>query len=265
MVEGDLGIYQNSAAAVLGLPFFDEIPECTSNQIAAAKLVSPSAAVVNDVRVAFDGAFAGGPGALILSGTGSMAWASNGKADAPHYRVGGWGERFGDEGSGFWIGREALATMSHCLDHRNEATDFTNEMLSCMSISAGELQSWAYENSDPRKLFSSLALYVATLADQSNPDAISIIDRAAIHLALQLKTAWQMTGSEDQIIWSYSGSVTKNELLRKKITDELGCEPMQPKLPPIGGALFLAAKQANWNVDDTWITKLRDSIGLQIK
>lgn len=265
MVEGDLSIYRNSAATILGLPFFDEIPECTSNQVAAAKFVSQSATVVNDVRVAFDGAFVGGPGALILSGTGSMAWASKGGADAPHCRVGGWGERFGDEGSGFWIGREALVTMSHCLDHRNKATDFTNEMLNFMSISADELQTWAFKKSDPRKLFSSLALHVATLADQSNPDAISIIDRAATHLALQLKTAWQMTGSTDRIIWSYSGSVTKNDLLRTKISEELGCEPVQPRLPPIGGALFLAAKQASWSVGDTWITKLRDSIELKVK
>ena len=68
---------------------------------------------MNDVEAAFVGAFAGRPGVLLLAGTGSMAWGSDGTRQV---RTGGWGEGFGDEGSAYWIGRRALGLASQALD-----------------------------------------------------------------------------------------------------------------------------------------------------
>ncbi|WP_342028456.1 BadF/BadG/BcrA/BcrD ATPase family protein, partial [Rhizobium ecuadorense] len=59
--------------------------------------------VLNDVDAAHLGAFAAKPGILILSGTGSMAWARNSKGQSA--RTGGWGDLIGDEGSSHWIGQ----------------------------------------------------------------------------------------------------------------------------------------------------------------
>ncbi|MGO7741112.1 N-acetylglucosamine kinase, partial [Rhizobium johnstonii] len=50
--------------------------------------------VLNDVDGAHLGAFAGEPGILILSGTGSMAWVRNSKCQSA--RTGGWGDLIGD-------------------------------------------------------------------------------------------------------------------------------------------------------------------------
>lgn len=61
---------------------------------------------LSDVELAHRAALGGKPGIVILAGTGSVAFgrAASGKAA----RAGGWGPLLGDEGSAFWIGREAL-------------------------------------------------------------------------------------------------------------------------------------------------------------
>ncbi|MGO7755646.1 BadF/BadG/BcrA/BcrD ATPase family protein, partial [Rhizobium ruizarguesonis] len=76
--------------------------------------------VLNDVDAANLGAFAGEQGILILSGTGSMAWARNSKGQSA--RTGGWGDLIGDEGSRHWIGQKALNLVSQSLDGSAPAT-----------------------------------------------------------------------------------------------------------------------------------------------
>ena len=55
---------------------------------------------------ALDAAFAGGSGILIIAGTGSNAIGRS--ADGSCCGAGGWGPVLGDEGSGYWIGLEAI-------------------------------------------------------------------------------------------------------------------------------------------------------------
>ncbi|MBI4679406.1 MAG: hypothetical protein HY748_17665 [Elusimicrobia bacterium] len=62
--------------------------------------------VLSDIELARVAAFAGGPGILVVGGTGSVAYGRDGQGSAR--RAGGLGCLLGDEGSGFWIGREAL-------------------------------------------------------------------------------------------------------------------------------------------------------------
>lgn len=62
--------------------------------------------VLSDVELAHRAAFGGDPGIVVLAGTGSIAYARNARGRTA--RAGGWGPLLGDEGSAFWIGREAL-------------------------------------------------------------------------------------------------------------------------------------------------------------
>jgi N-acetylglucosamine kinase-like BadF-type ATPase len=45
----------------------------------------------------------------VLAGTGSISLAR--AADGRAGRAGGWGYLLGDEGGGFWLGREAIAAL----------------------------------------------------------------------------------------------------------------------------------------------------------
>ena len=76
---------------------------------AARRLLRPWAGrvvAVSDVELAHAAAFGGGPGLLVVAGTGSIAVARDRRGR--WRRAGGWGQLLGDEGSGFWIGRAAL-------------------------------------------------------------------------------------------------------------------------------------------------------------
>lgn len=111
-VAGDI------AAISFGMPGYGEAPDEDESFVALLReCFSPVPVyVANDVAMAFHGAFAGGPGILLVAGTGSMAWGRD--LLNREYRCGGWSHLFGDEGSGFWIGRRALELFSKESDGR---------------------------------------------------------------------------------------------------------------------------------------------------
>ena len=66
--------------------------------------------VISDAQAAFLGAVGDGPGVLVLAGTGSIVVAHDGRGRWT--RAGGFGPLVGDEGSGFWLGREWLRSLA---------------------------------------------------------------------------------------------------------------------------------------------------------
>ncbi|MBI3563901.1 MAG: hypothetical protein HY079_01740, partial [Elusimicrobia bacterium] len=61
--------------------------------------------VLPDYETAHLAAFGDGPGVVLVASTGSAAFARGARGKAA--RAGGYGPLLGDEGSGFWLGREA--------------------------------------------------------------------------------------------------------------------------------------------------------------
>lgn len=72
--------------------------------------------VATDAYIACVAAHGGRPGAIVITGTGSVGY----RIEAPGRcrLIGGWGFPAGDEGSGAWLGREAVAQVLHVLDGR---------------------------------------------------------------------------------------------------------------------------------------------------
>jgi glucosamine kinase len=71
--------------------------------------------ITTDASAACIGAHGGRDGGVIVVGTGSIGWAEFG---GRQYRVGGWGLPISDEGSGSWIGGEALRRVLWAYDRR---------------------------------------------------------------------------------------------------------------------------------------------------
>jgi N-acetylglucosamine kinase-like BadF-type ATPase len=70
--------------------------------------------ILPDSQIALEAAFPGESGVIIIIGTGSIVL---GRAeDGTQYRVGGWGYKIGDEGSGHAIGIAALQVVTDHLD-----------------------------------------------------------------------------------------------------------------------------------------------------
>jgi glucosamine kinase len=249
-------------AATLGLPFHGEIAEITAHQNAVAKsLIGPHATVVNDVAAAFEGAFGGQDGVLILAGTGSMAWA---RGPNGTHRIGGWGDAFGDEGSAHWIGREALAQVSQHLDGRTQCPAFATGILTALVITGEDLIGWTYRQTAPRAAIASVALHVSALARNGDPDAQTLLTRAAAHLATLGHSAARAIGTTAPN-WSYAGGVFDDATVLATVTAQMASAPIPPILPPIGGAVLLAAKAANWPIDAAFIATLAQSLPIQRK
>lgn len=85
---------------------------------------------VNDAQVA-QFAVTGGVGAVVISGTGSIAFGCNAKGETA--RCGGWPPCiFGDEGSGTWVSTRALNHLSLLMDGRVQPSllsDMLNDAL----------------------------------------------------------------------------------------------------------------------------------------
>ncbi len=70
--------------------------------------------IETDARIALEGAFAGGPGIVAIAGTGSVVIAK--RSGGGMEMAGGWGRLLGDEGSGYFIGLEAIKAIVRDFD-----------------------------------------------------------------------------------------------------------------------------------------------------
>ena len=254
--------FDSTDAAVLGLPFHGEMPEVSARQAAVAMaLLGPGAVVLNDVAVAFEGALAGTEGVLILAGTGSMAWARGANGST---RSGGWGDAFGDEGSAYWIGREALGLVSMHVDGRKSCAGFADGLLRALGLGPDALISWAYGQTNPRAQIAAVARHVAALAAAQDPDAQALMTRAAAHLAALGQTAARTSGAANPLRWSYAGGVFADLHLRQTVAIQMGSDPVPPRLPPVGGAILVAARTAGWTVNAGFIDQLQISLASQM-
>src|SRR5262252_5720010 len=94
----------------------------------------PGAQVIiieSDAFISSIGAIGIDPGVLLIAGTGSIVIGRD--KDRSMFRVGGWGPYFGDEGSGFWIGREAVRAALRSLDSQSP-TEFTARVCTALEL-----------------------------------------------------------------------------------------------------------------------------------
>lgn len=88
--------------------------------------------VTNDALIALVAGVGLGPGVVVIAGTGSIAYGINARNEAA--RAGGWGYILADEGSGYWLGRQALRAVVRAADGRGPATALTPLILDFFKV-----------------------------------------------------------------------------------------------------------------------------------
>jgi glucosamine kinase len=250
-------------AVAAALPAHGEVEEVSEAQreVIAGLFGPVPQRVLNDVDAAHLGAFAGGPGILILSGTGSMAWARD--AAGTSYRTGGWGEVIGDEGSGYWVGECVLEAVSKSIDGRQEPTGLVAAVFEQLGLDAADkvnqFEGWASTLENPRSQIAALAPIATALAEGGDETAVAIIGRAADELALHIRTLERQLDAPS-LDWSHAGGMLSSAVLRNALTERIGRPPRPPRLPPVGGALLAAAQHLGWQPDEAWIERMALSI-----
>jgi N-acetylglucosamine kinase-like BadF-type ATPase len=258
------GLLPDVRFAVLGLPGHGEVKRLDALAAAAAADLFPGRRrVINDVEMALDGAFLDVAGILVLAGTGSMAMARD--RSGAVVRVGGWGDAFGDEGSAYWIGREALARTSQALDGRGDASGFAAGILADLGLDAGDghnaLMGWCYALSERRSGIAAVAKSVDRLAESGDATALAILREATEQLSRHV-TAIRHLADMELSPWSHAGQVFSSRTIRDTLAARHG-EPSLPSLPPVGGGLWRAAREAGWQTGETWVSRLAESLNRQ--
>jgi N-acetylglucosamine kinase-like BadF-type ATPase len=141
-----------------------------------------------DEEIALDAAFSGGPGILVVAGTGSNAIGRS--ANGSLFGTGGWGPVLGDEGSGTWIGLEVIRTALRAHDQMplgGPSTSLLREIERHWKFnSLGELVAYGNQRGDcdhSAPDFASLAPLVARCADAGDSLAVQVLTRAGEQLA----------------------------------------------------------------------------------
>lgn len=178
----DLGA-DNAEAVYVGAGGVDT-PE---DQEALRCLISPHAphapvTIVHDTRLILAAAGVR-TGIAVIAGTGSAAWGVNASGDEA--RAGGWGYLLGDEGSGYWLAREAVRHSLHRSNLGLPEDELTVALLrQCDLASAEELIRQFHGDTD-RTYWAAKSRTVFECAGRGHPASAELIQRAGQHLAEQ--------------------------------------------------------------------------------
>jgi glucosamine kinase len=258
------GLPTETVHTTLGIAGFGEVPKDDEQVLSlVAEGLTGTAEVLNDVALAYRGAFPSGGGVLILAGTGSMAMALGPKG---LHRTGGWGDAYGDEGSAYWIGRAALALASKQADGRLHDSGFAAALSAKLGLPAKSdpfaLLAWVTGLTHQRPTIAQVARHIDQMAQTGDADAISLLQSAAEELHQHMLAVAGLAGLLDSAPWACAGSVFNSDTLRSALAI-LRCQPpVEPVLDALGGGLWLAAKAAGWPVDQTWVTRMAASLAM---
>ncbi|NIN73497.1 MAG: BadF/BadG/BcrA/BcrD type ATPase [Gemmatimonadetes bacterium] len=142
--------------------------------------IASTSRVVTDAEAAYYDAFADGPGILLISGTGSIAWCR--AEDGREARAGGWGSLIGDEGSGYDIGLRGLRAAVRAADGRGAETELLARLTADLGI-AGPEDLVTRAASAAKSEIAGLAPLVCDLARAGDAVAATIVDAAIASLA----------------------------------------------------------------------------------
>jgi glucosamine kinase len=141
-----------------------------------------SSTVVSDIELAYRANFSEGDGILLYAGTGSVSYAidENGKI----HKIGGWGYLLGDEGAGYWIGKEAIRLALFQLENEKTISDGS---LSRQILNKMQAHDWdtvkAFVYAKERSEIAALSRIVDSAANAGDSEALVILNKAAAHLA----------------------------------------------------------------------------------
>ncbi|MGZ8390120.1 MAG: BadF/BadG/BcrA/BcrD ATPase family protein [Rhodoplanes sp.] len=133
--------------------------------------------ITADAHAACVGAHGGRNGGVIVVGTGTIGWA---ELDGRHCRVGGWGLPISDEGSGAWLGCEALRRVLWARDGRMAWTGLLGALFEQFEGDAHAIVRWASEASPGD--FGTLAPFVVEHAKDGDAAGIELMRLAAAHV-----------------------------------------------------------------------------------
>jgi N-acetylglucosamine kinase-like BadF-type ATPase len=210
--------------------------------------------VVNDALVALVAGVKDDPGVVVIAGTGSIAYGVNAAGYAA--RAGGWGYVLGDEGSGYWIGREALAAVVREADGRGPRTQLTPMVLEHFKLpQAPGLVREVYDKGLQKQAIAALGAVVETARAEGDVVASEILRTASGELtraAASVIERLQMRGDAFRTV--LAGGMFRvipwlvTDVRRRLAEVAPRAEATLLEVEPAMGAVYLAVKELRGGV-----------------
>jgi N-acetylglucosamine kinase-like BadF-type ATPase len=153
---------------------------------ALTSLISPHVpaaqiTVVHDSRLLLAAGRAS-TGVAVIGGTGSAAWGTSGSGREA--RAGGWGYLLGDEGSGYWLGREAVRHSLRRMNQGLEPDELTVALLdSCGLDHPNKLIALFHSAGTGRRYWAQRARLVVEAAEAGHATSMAFLVQAGSDLA----------------------------------------------------------------------------------
>lgn len=238
--------------AFFGLPAYGESSHDLEqlNNLPSGRLRPEQYCCDNDMVNGWAAGLGGQDSINIVAGTGSIAY---GERQGRGARSGGWSELFGDEGSAYWIGREALGLYAKMADGRLDKTVLYALIKQRLQLEIDlDLVDLVHNRwQGNRSEIAGICRLVDEAYDLGDPYAQALFEGAAHELAIMVQSvAGQLEfNSGEPIQVTYSGGVfNAGDVIIKPLKNQLAqLNPnyrlLQPCYSPgVGAALYAAMK-----------------------
>lgn len=187
----------------------------------ASRRIADDVSVQPDATIALDDAFGDASGVLLISGTGSVAFART--PDGRLERCGGWGPNIGDEGSAAWLGRRALSVITAAHDGREPETALGGAVLTALEFeSLEDLIPWAAAATPG--IFATLAPVIGQVAATGDLRANALISLCVEELTLHVRTLARRCFTDERAavpVALSGGLLSKGSLVRKRLEQRM--------------------------------------------
>ncbi|WP_258073365.1 BadF/BadG/BcrA/BcrD ATPase family protein [Brevibacillus laterosporus] len=174
--------------------------------------------ITNDARIAHAACLQGKDGILTIAGTGAVAL---GVHKGQSLMTGGWGHLLGDEGSGYWIGIEALRQLILEEECGLEYSSLGQVLVENLKIQkAAQMKGFVYSSSKDK--IAALTPLVVREAEAGEPNAQRILRMAGKYLAQMTIRLYHKSKFEAPVSIALKGSVlTKITIVQKAFYKEV--------------------------------------------
>ena len=250
-----------------------EWDKATINSLFENTVYENKIVIKNDADAALAAGTWGEAGFLIIAGTGSIAYGVTDDFNT-RFRVGGWGYLFGDEGSGFYIGKRAIQAVLKSFDSMGPKTLLSDLILPHFHFTEPQQLLSLYNTEHFVAKIAELSKYVFEAAGNQDVIAMDIMEDAIEELIIMVETVYEKVDNNSNPLLVLHGGLFSNKDFEKRFRDKLkkastkDSKIISPKIPAVIGAYLLAIKNSGWIIDDevkmnvlvTWeeINKIKD-------
>lgn len=221
-------------------------------EFVGTRLQISKAQLIHDGQAVLQAGTPDGWGLALVAGTGAVSFGQNSVGETAV--VGGWGYWFGDEGSAYWLGQQALRAISQASDGRGPSTCLTERVLNSFGISdPREILSALSRQGDVRSALAGLAPFVCETGASGDKVATAILDEAVRNWTVHLVTLSKKLDLPPSAPIALAGGVVCGcEAARQKLQLEVGKAGLAEAsltyvAEPVEGCLKIACQEIRRN------------------